>query len=479
MNRQDIANALRDMGLKNGDTVMLHSSMLSIGNVDGGADAVVDAFLDTVGPQGTLMVPVFGPLGILTEIIRKRPEAVISPCSKGTVAAIGANAKALCEGHGAGKSVHGDYSPYTKLAELDGIICLLGVDQDRNTTLHSLEALLELPYLSDTTGVYTTPEGVTEEKTWKYYPGPHRDFIGFERFLRAENAITVHRLGNAQVRLFKAKDLFAIGLRLGRQNPAFALCDNPACEACVKQRAAISRDRFQQEAFRIAASARLAGKYIPEIIDNLKAAGVDAVELDYLQGKACARMSAERLTAAVQELAVAGIAVSALRLQHIPEATEPLLKLAVAAGIDRVIMPLYPSCADAVALAQQNGIRLVFANHGQTSLLAARDFAALNMTPTRSFCFSATAFVKAGEMPFLQSYRIGRFIKTIEQLDIADMTWTEEPTRLACGNAEIKELISILRCHNFSGWFSLGGGARFPGTLKDAADDLFKLIDTM
>jgi len=63
MNRQDIANALRDMGLKNGDTVMLHSSMLSIGNVDGGADAVVDAFLDTVGPQGTLMVPVFGPWG--------------------------------------------------------------------------------------------------------------------------------------------------------------------------------------------------------------------------------------------------------------------------------------------------------------------------------------------------------------------------------------------------------------------------------
>ena len=185
------------------------------------------------------------------------------------------------------------------------------------------------------------------------------------------------------------------------------------------------------------------------------------------------------MTAAVKSWLSLALAVSALRLQHIPEATEPLLKLAVAISIDRVIMPLYPSCADAVALAQQNGIRLVFANHGQTSLLAARDFAALNMTPTRSFCFSATAFVKAGEMPFLQSYRIGRFIKTIEQLDIADMTWTEEPTRLACGNAEIKELISILRCHNFSGWFSLGGGARFPGTLKDAADDLFKLIDTM
>ena len=76
--------------------------------------------------------------------------------------------------------------------------------------------------------------------------------------------------------------------------PPNSLCPlrQPACEACVKQRAAISRDRFQQEAFRIAASVRLAGKYIPEIIDNLKAAGVDAVELIICK-VACARMSAE------------------------------------------------------------------------------------------------------------------------------------------------------------------------------------------
>ncbi len=479
MNRNDIANALCDMGLAKGATVMLHSSMLSLGQVEGGPDAVVDAFLDAVGPQGTLMVPVFGALGILTEIVKKRPDAVVSPCSKGTVAAIGANAQKLCSGHGLGKTVHGDSSPYTQLAELDGMICLLGVDQDRNTTLHAVEALLELPYLSDTTGIYTTPEGETREKTWQYYPGPHRDFISFERHLRAENAITIHRLGHAQVRLFKARDLFAIGLKLGRQNPAFALCDNPACEACVKQRAALARDRFNREAFQITASTRLAGKYLPEIIDNVKAAGIHAVELDFLQGHACVNMPAEKLTAAVHELATANLAVSALRIPHQPDAPEPLLKLAVEAGISRVIMPLCPTSADAIDPARHLGLHLVFANNGQTSLLAARSFAAFANEPACGFAFSPTAFVKAGEMPFLQSYRIGRFIKTIQQLDIADMTWTEEPTRLAHGNAEIKELISILRCHNFPGWFCLGGGSPFPGTIKDAADDLFRLIDAM
>ena len=156
-----------------------------------------------------------------------------------------------------------------------------------------------------------------------------------------------------------------------------------------------------------------------------------------------------------------------------------MLKLAAAAGITRVIMPLCPSSAEAVESAPQNGIRLAFANHGEPGQLAAREFAATTAASAGGFCFSATAFVQAGEMPFLQSYRLGRFVKTIEQLDLADMTWTEEPTRLARGNAEIKELISILRCHHFTGWFSLGGGARFPGSLKDAADDLLKLIDAM
>ena len=47
-------------------------------------------------------------------------------------------------------------------------------------------------------------------------------------------------------------------------------------------------------------------------------------------------------------------------------------------------------------------------------------------------------------MPFLQSYRIGRFIKTIEQLDIADMMERRaNPTGAATSKSKV---ISILRC---------------------------------
>ena len=94
-------------------------------------------------------------------------------------------------------------------------------------------------------------------------------------------------------------------------------------------------------------------------------------------------------------------------------------------------------------------------------------------------CFNPAAFAKAGEMPFLYSYKAGRFIKTMGQLDIVDSTWDGDEQELACGNAEVKEMMSILRCHNFSGFFCIGGGAAYPGTLEDAVDDFVYLLDNM
>ena len=47
------------MGFEPGDRVMVHSSLSSMGHVEGGAGTVVQAFLDVLGPEGTLMVPTF------------------------------------------------------------------------------------------------------------------------------------------------------------------------------------------------------------------------------------------------------------------------------------------------------------------------------------------------------------------------------------------------------------------------------------
>ena len=53
---ETLKNDLRQMGLNPEDTVLLHSSMKSIGKVDGGADTVLDAFQEYFS-SGLLVFP--------------------------------------------------------------------------------------------------------------------------------------------------------------------------------------------------------------------------------------------------------------------------------------------------------------------------------------------------------------------------------------------------------------------------------------
>ena len=479
VDKKIIADGLRNLGLKQGDIVLLHSSLLSLGHVEGGPAAVIDAFLEVIGSEGTLLVPVFGALGILTEELKHRPGAIISPSPVGTLAALGKDAEELCRDHWKAETAHGENTPFTRLAEKGGYVCLMGVDQDRNTTLHSIEALLRLPYLRDTTATFTTPDGKTVTKTWKYYPGPHRNFIGLDPLLAA--ATKRGRIGNSEVRLISAPKMFELALEAGRRDPAFVLCDNPACADCVAQRAAICRDRFDRESFQTAASARLAGRYVPEMIENLLKTGIHRVELDFIQGKAWRLWTAEKLAAWIAEFAENGITVTGVRCFGVPEDVAGLVQLARAAGITRLILPLNDSrMAGAAAVAA--GLEVAWFNTNQSGVHAAAKFLRLRQTlgdHSAGMVFDPANFAAASEMPFLHSYRRGRFIKIIGQLDVNDCSWDGEPRKLAQGNAEIKELISILRCHNFAGFMTLGGGAVYPGTLGDAVADFNRLLDEM
>ena len=57
--KQQIVNDLIRLGITPGVTVMMHSSLSALGPVEGGAETVVDALIETVGPDGTLLVPAF------------------------------------------------------------------------------------------------------------------------------------------------------------------------------------------------------------------------------------------------------------------------------------------------------------------------------------------------------------------------------------------------------------------------------------
>lgn len=468
MDKAEIKKHLSDFGLKNGDVVIVHSSLSSTGYVKGGADALVDAFLETIGNEGTLVAPVFGNLGVFTDTLKNRSEAVVSDCPLGTVAAIGANAEFICRDHRKADTAYGHNTPYIKIAELGGYVCLLGVDQDRNTTLHSVEALLELPYL----GTQKIKLENGNEKSFKCYPGPHRDFIGIDHVMCQNGKMKIGKIGKAVVRLMKSQDLIDTFTELGKRYPDFCLCDNRNCADCVKQRAAIRKNRLAEEDFKLSIASSVAGKYIPEMIDNLKTAGAEYVELDIIQGKPAHKLSADKLKKAVDEFAENDIKISALRLSAVPKDIKEILELLKATGINDLIIPLSADVGEFIDQSTKAKINISFVNLGVSGPYAANIMSGLNAR----FVFSPSEFAKAGEMPFLQSFRQGKFGKYISQLDIEDALFDGTPSLLASGNAEIRELISILRCASFSGFMTISGRNRNLGSAKDLTEKVIKLL---
>ena len=162
MKQEQIAEALQTLGLHTGNIVFVHSSLSSIGYVEGGADAVVDAFLDVIGSTGTLVVPaftfshggklnpVFDPIrdasemGRITEVARTRPGARRSRHLLHSVAALGPHAEEITAVHG--HSAWAADGPFWKLYELDAHILMLGVPYLRCTFFHVIEQLVQVRY---------------------------------------------------------------------------------------------------------------------------------------------------------------------------------------------------------------------------------------------------------------------------------------------------------------------------------------------
>lgn len=475
----EIEADLRDLGLGAGDKVLVHSSLASLGRVAGGAQTVVRAILNVLGEQGTLVVPIFGDLGIITKTIEAMPGSVKSVHPLAAVAAVGRDAQAICRGHWKAELAHGMDTPYTRLADVGGWVLLLGVDQDRNTTLHTVEELLRLPYLKTTEAkTFDTPDGPVT-KSWPLFPGPHRDFIGIDHVLRASGKMKVGRVGNAVARLIRSRDLIDVITQEGRCHPAWALCENPNCADCVKQRASLRRARFADETFRLAAGARLAGRYVPEVIENLHASGIGAVELDWIQGMPAFRLADKPLVAACEQFRQAGIEVSAFRVIALTGNIAAILDRAKTAGIGRVLLPLSHLAAAHAKLGTERGIETAFFNHAMTAdvasdlLLAARDG---GVEPR--FAFNAAAFARSGEKPFLKSYK-QKLRRFVDQLDLEDALFDGTPAQLAEGNAEIKEMVSILRCASFGGWFVLTSACPPVTSLRDAVAKFSGLLERM
>ena len=85
VSKSDIEKRLREIGIKEGDKLLVHSSLSSFGYVEGGADTVIDALIESVGFEGTVLVPT---LTGSAELSPQNPpvfDVLISPCWTGKI----------------------------------------------------------------------------------------------------------------------------------------------------------------------------------------------------------------------------------------------------------------------------------------------------------------------------------------------------------------------------------------------------------
>jgi aminoglycoside 3-N-acetyltransferase len=250
--KEDIIKGLRMLGLRPGDGVVVHSSLSSFGRVEGGADTVVDAILEVIGPEGTLVVPtfnyepeVFDPqetpsvVGAITEAVRKRPNAIRSKHPTHSVAAIGRLADVIVEDH---EKVHpfGRGSALFKLLQANGKILQLGTDMTTCSMVHVAEEIAEVPYLDRQRNVaIKLPNGQTVRR-WVRRPGCSQGFGVLEDVLRERGQLIETTIGKCRARMCKARDLVQAALDMLRTDPESLLCKRPDCGSCAEARAMIA-----------------------------------------------------------------------------------------------------------------------------------------------------------------------------------------------------------------------------------------------
>lgn len=176
LSRSQLIRDCAELGLSNGDTIMVHASLRAVGEILGGPDELIAALRETIGVDGTTMVyvgcqsplddvgrgiytaeeesfileqcPPFEPdkarasrdFGALAELFRTTDGVICSRNPGCRMAAIGAKSEWLINDHPFNYGL-GAGTPLEKLCNVGGKVVLIGSDLDAVTLLHYAEAI--------------------------------------------------------------------------------------------------------------------------------------------------------------------------------------------------------------------------------------------------------------------------------------------------------------------------------------------------
>lgn len=257
--RQQLAEGFRAVGVRAGDTVMVHASVRAVGPVAGGPDQIHLALKEVLTGSGTLMMyascpehfdeigrgnlradqerelleklPAFDPLtarcardnGALVELLRTYPRSRVNAHV----------ARFVVWGHHAAHLTapqpwhyaFGRGSVLERFVELDGRILLLGCDHDTVTFLHYAEHIVDIP--DKCVSRFKVPAVDDGVRVWRDMEefdtsgGAHANFPDrfFARLTDTYIASTGNRggrVGEAETYLMDARGLLAFSLPVMR-----------------------------------------------------------------------------------------------------------------------------------------------------------------------------------------------------------------------------------------------------------------------
>ncbi|MFC1736268.1 aminoglycoside 3-N-acetyltransferase [Candidatus Hydrogenedentota bacterium] len=251
--KSQLINETRKLGLAEGQTVMLHASVKNIGWIVGGPQTILEALLEILTPNGTLMMlaswednpydldrwpekrrqsyleecPAFDPrysradirkMGILTEYLRTWPGSIRSRHPFGYTA-VGKLADHLVK-HEQLQYRDGSGSPLEKLCEVSGKVLLLGSPTAKVTLLHHAENLAQVP--NKRVDRYKMPILQNGERTWVEFeeydttkgivPWPDDYFQTIVDKYINDGHGTLGAVGMAKCHLFDAESLKSYGV---------------------------------------------------------------------------------------------------------------------------------------------------------------------------------------------------------------------------------------------------------------------------
>lgn len=245
-----LCKQLEAAGIDRRGTVLMHSSMKSIGEVEGGADTVLDA-LSLYMQEGLLVLPTHtwsyinetdNPrfyvetstvcVGILPELFRKRQGVIRSWHPTHSVAALGKDAAAFVAGDERWDTPCHRESAWGRLLDRKAQIMLVGVDLRRNTFIHGIEEWVDIPgrlsdhheqlytILGDGTEI-AVPSRRHHGLSWSEH------FWKVEELLIEQGAIKKGQFGNAEVLICDTVKMTKILSAMLKENPDLFSTNEP------------------------------------------------------------------------------------------------------------------------------------------------------------------------------------------------------------------------------------------------------------